>query len=82
MTKAGNNPMSTSIRIDNALYVAAREQAKVAGLTIAAQIELWANLGRIALDNPDLPANFIAESLLSIREPRAQAADFVPRRSK
>ena len=47
--------------------------------TIAGQIEYWAAVGRAALDNPDLPASFIAESLASMREPRDQATPFVPR---
>jgi hypothetical protein len=36
-------------------------------------------VGRAALDNPDLPASFIAESLISMAEPRNQAKPFVPR---
>ena len=79
MTKAGKHPASTSIRIDNAIYEAARAEAKISGRTIAAQIEFWATMGQAALDNPDLPVHFIAESLLSMREPRSQASDFVPR---
>jgi hypothetical protein len=35
--------------------------------------------GRAALDNPDLPVSFVAESLASFAEPREQAIPFVPR---
>ena len=43
------------------------------------QLEFWAKVGRAALDNPDLQASFIAESLMSLAEPRDDSAPFVPR---
>ena len=43
------------------------------------QVEFWAKVGRAALDNPDLPASFIAESLMSMAEPREDSTVFVPR---
>ena len=70
---------STSIRIDQVLYDQARAEAIGEHRTIAGQVEYWAKIGRAALDNPDLPVSFIAESLASLTEPREQAADFVPR---
>ncbi len=70
---------SISIRIDQKLYEQARSEALVEHRTIAGQIEYWAKVGRAALDNPDLPVSFIAESLASMAEPRGEAADFVPR---
>ena len=42
-------------------------------------VEFWAKVGRAALDNPDLPASFIAESLMGLAEPREDATPFVPR---
>lgn len=50
--------------------------------TIAGQIEFWAKVGRAALDNPDLPVSFVAESMISLAEPREQATPFVPRSRK
>ncbi|MER2534208.1 MAG: ParD-like family protein [Rhizobiaceae bacterium] len=70
---------STSIRIDQTLYDQARAEAAAEHRTIAGQVEYWAKLGRAALDNPDLPVSFIAESLASMAEPRAEATAFVPR---
>ena len=70
---------STSIRIDQTLYDQARTEAMAEHRTIAGQVEYWAKLGRAALDNPDLPVSFIAESLASMAEPRAEATAFVPR---
>lgn len=70
---------STSIRIDQKLYDQARSEAAAEHRTIAGQIEYWAKIGRAALDNPDLPVSFIAESLAAMAEPRAEATPFVPR---
>jgi hypothetical protein len=70
---------STSIRINQDLYEQARQDAVAEHRTIAGQIEFWARVGRAALDNPDLPVSFVAESLAALAEPRAQAMPFVPR---
>ena len=72
-------PTSTSIRIDQTLYDQARRDALAEHRTIAGQVEYWAKLGRAALDNPDLPVSFIAESLASMAEAREDATPFVPR---
>ncbi len=72
-------PVSTSIRIDQTLYDQAKADALSEHRTIAGQIEYWAKIGRAAIDNPDLPVSFIAESLASLSEPRDQTTPFVPR---
>ena len=64
---------SISIRINQELYDQAKQDAEIEHRSISGQIEFWATLGRAAIDNPDLPINFIAESLASMREPREQA---------
>lgn len=66
------NP-SISIRVSNALYDQAKLDAVVDHRTIAGQIEYWARIGRAALDNPDLPVTFVAESLAALAEPKTQA---------
>ncbi|QHS08949.1 ParD-like family protein [Sinimarinibacterium sp. NLF-5-8] len=73
---------STSIRIDQTLYDQARAEAVSEHRTIAGQVEYWAKVGRAALDNPDLPVSFIAESLASLSEPRSEATTFVPRSAR
>lgn len=70
---------TTSIRIEQTLYDQAKADAVAEHRTIAGQVEFWARVGRAALDNPDLPVSFIAESLVSMAEPRASATLFVPR---
>jgi hypothetical protein len=75
-----NPPMTTvSIRIDETLVNAARSAAKSEFRTLQGQIEFWAKVGRAALDNPDLPASFIAESLMAMNEPIEESTPFVPR---
>ncbi len=71
--------MGMPVRIDDALHEQARNEAQVEHRTIAGQIEYWATIGRVSLDNPDLPASFIAQALASMKEPRDQATPFVPR---
>ncbi|MBZ4219963.1 MAG: ParD-like family protein [Chlorobium sp.] len=71
--------VSTSIRINQELYQQAKQDALQEHRSIAGQIEFWARVGRAALDNPDLPVSFIAESLASLAEPREQSTPFVPR---
>ena len=74
---------TTSIRIEQKLYDQAKADAAAEHRTISGQVEYWAKVGRAALDNPDLPVNFIAESLASMAESREDAQPFVARsRSK
>jgi hypothetical protein len=70
---------TVSVRMDDDLVGAARTAAKAEYRTVQGQIEFWAKVGRAALDNPELPASFIAESLMSLAEPREDATPFVPR---
>ena len=56
-----------------------RAAAKAEFRTLQGQLEFWALVGRAALDNPDLPASFIAESLMSMAEPREDSSEFIPR---
>jgi len=74
--------MGMPVRIEDSLYASARDQAKAEHRTIAGQIEFWAKVGRAALDNPDLPVEFISESLISMAEPIEQAVPFVFSKTK
>ena len=60
--------MSISIRIDDALYETAKARAKAEMRSIPQQIGYWAKIGRAALDNPDLPIEFIRDTLLAMEE--------------
>ncbi len=73
---------SVSVRLRQDLVDAARTAARAEFRTMQGQIEYWALLGRTAQDNPGLPISFIAESLISMAEPKDEAAEFVPRSKK
>lgn len=60
--------MSVSVRIDESLYGDAKVRAKAEFRTIPSQIEYWARVGRAALDNPDLPIEFVRDVLIARRE--------------
>ena len=60
--------MSISIRIDDALYEAAKVRAKAEMRSIPQQVAYWAKVGRAALDNPDLPVEFVRDTLLALEE--------------
>ncbi len=60
--------MSISIRIDDALYETAKVRAKAEMRSIPQQVSYWAKIGRAALDNPDLPIDFIRDTLIAMEE--------------
>ena len=70
--------MGIPVRIDEALYEQARAQAQAERRTIAGQIEFWALVGRTALDNPDLPIDFVRDLLIARAEGPKLATPFVP----
>ncbi|CAA9892953.1 conserved hypothetical protein [Candidatus Methylobacter favarea] len=70
--------MGIPVRIDDALYEQARAQAQAERRTIAGQIEFWALVGRTALDNPDLPIDFVRDLLIARAEGPTLATPFVP----
>ena len=70
--------MSQSIRIDESLHELARNYAKAERRTIAGQIEFWALVGKAALDNPDLPIDFVRDLLIAKAQSDAELTPFEP----
>lgn len=70
--------MGMPVRIDDTLYAQARATAQAERRTIAGQIEFWAQIGRTALDNPDLPIDFIRDLLVARREGEELSTSFIP----
>jgi hypothetical protein len=68
--------MSIAIRIDKTIYNAAKKIAHAEYRSIPNQIEYWAMLGKCALDNPDLPIEFIKDILVSKNTDRSLAEPF------
>jgi hypothetical protein len=74
--------MGTPIRIDEGIYNAAKQVAQAECRSIPHQIEFWARIGKCALENPDLPVEFIKELLISKNQDRALAEPFVIEKKK
>lgn len=70
--------MTITIRIDEQIYAEASKTAKAECRTIAHQIEYWAKIGKAALENPDLPIDFIRDILVSRAQHRSLAEPFIP----
>ncbi len=70
--------MSMPVRIEDDLYEQAKAAAKGECRTISGQLEFWAKVGKAALDNPDLPIEFVRELLIARAEDRKQLDRFVP----
>ena len=73
--------MGMPVRIDDGLYEDAKAYAKVECRSIAGQIESWAKVGKAALDNPDLPVDFVRDLLIARAEGRAGITPLVPKGS-
>ena len=59
--------MNFSIKIKSELYNSAKLAAKQEERTVSQQIQYWANVGKACIDNPDLPVNFVVDSLESLK---------------
>ncbi|CAN8142590.1 ParD-like antitoxin of type II toxin-antitoxin system [uncultured Thiomicrorhabdus sp.] len=60
--------MSISIRVNDDFYQAAKTQAQAEHRTIQNQIEYWAEIGRTAIDNPDLSIEAVKDLLIARKE--------------
>ena len=68
--------MGIPIRIDETIYNEAKKIASAECRSIPNQIEFWAKIGKCALDNPDLPIEFIKDLLISKHSDRSLAEPF------
>ena len=70
--------MGRLVRINDLLYREAQAQAHAERRTIARQLEFWARMGKAALDNPDLPTEFVKDLLIARAEGKHLAIHFTP----
>jgi hypothetical protein len=68
--------MGVPIRIDETIYNEAKKTARAEHRSIPHQIEFWAMIGKCALDNPDLPIEFVKDLLISKHQDRSAAEPF------
>ena len=57
--------MSIAIRIDKELYEDAKRTAAAEYRTVPLQVAFWAKIGKVALENPDLPIELIRDMLIA-----------------
>ncbi len=69
--------MGMPVRIDDYLYEQAKAHTHAERRTIAGQVEFWAMVGKAALDNPDLPIEFVRDLLIARAEGKVLATHFV-----
>lgn len=74
--------MKTPVRIHSGLYEKAKSHANAERRTIAGQIEFWALIGKAALDNPDLPIDFVRDLWVAKAEGTGLAIPFVSQGQK
>ena len=70
--------MGVPIRIHESIYNEAKKTARAECRSIPNQIEFWALIGKCALDNPDLPIEFIKEILIAKNQDKSLAEPFDP----
>ena len=74
--------MATSVRLNDSLVTHARVYAEAESRSLPKQIEHWAKIGKIMIDNPDLPYEFVHESLLATEEIKQGLTKQYVRKSK
>jgi hypothetical protein len=62
--------MATALKVSDELIEIARPRAAAEHRSVPKQIEYWARLGKAVEENPDLPLQFIKDTLVGIEEAR------------
>jgi len=60
--------MSSAVRVSDSLVKYAKTVSKVENRSVAGQIEYWAQIGKIAEENPDMPYSLIKDILKGLAE--------------
>ena len=63
--------MAITVKLSDDLVEMAKPHAAAEHRSVAKQIEYWARLGKAVDDNPDLPLQFIKDTLLAVQEAKA-----------
>ena len=63
--------MATAVKVSDDLFEKAKIQSKVFKRSIAGQIEYWAKIGQMIEENPDLPIQFIQDTLVGREQIKA-----------
>lgn len=60
--------MSVNVKLPDKLVDSARQQGAVERRSAPKQVEYWSQIGKIAVENPDLPFSVIREILVADQE--------------
>ncbi|MCG9576131.1 ParD-like family protein [Vibrio tubiashii] len=60
--------MATRVRLNDEFVSEAKAHANVEARSVPKQIEYWAKTGKVMIDNPDLPYEFVKETLVATAE--------------
>lgn len=60
--------MATAVRVSEDLMDDAKKFSRIDHRSVAGQIEHWAQMGKCAEENPDLPYSLIKEILIGLDE--------------
>lgn len=63
--------MATTLKLSDELIDLAKPHAAAEHRSVPKQIEYWARLGKAVEDNPELPLQFIKDTLLAVAEANA-----------
>ena len=74
--------MATSVRLNECFVTHAKIYAEAEKRSLPKQIEYWAKIGQIMIDNPDLSYEFVHESLLATEEVKQGLTTRYVRRTK
>ena len=60
--------MTITVRLNDDIVNSAKKYAKIEHRSMAKQIEYWATIGKLAMENPDLPVTFIIDTLIALED--------------
>ncbi len=63
--------MSIALKLSENLVALAKPHAAAKHRSVPKQIEYWARLGKAVEDNPELPLQFIQDTILGLEEAKA-----------
>jgi hypothetical protein len=63
--------MAVALKLSDELVEIAKPHAAAQHRSVPKQIEYWARLGKAVEDNPELPLQFIKDTLLAVQEAKA-----------
>lgn len=69
--------MTLAIEISETLYSAAKLAVEKDGYSVSEQVEYWAKVGKACIENPDMPVNFIIDSIESLKTKDNETEPFI-----